>query len=160
MPGFGAHLEPKVALLRAVTEMNQMLSSPLLGQQGKELGDPAADPETARWLATATRANQPYLLPAGGPPRAAGAYPHAWSDDVTEDVRACQALVERAGMEMLVLDQTRPEVGLPVAKVIVPGLRHFWARFAPGRLYDVPVRLDWLPAPLAEEELNPVPMFL
>ena len=35
-------------------------------------------------------------------------------------------------MEMLVLDQTRPEIGLPVAKVIVPGMRHFWARFAPG----------------------------
>jgi ribosomal protein S12 methylthiotransferase accessory factor len=79
---------------------------------------------------------------------------------VTEDVRACQARVEDAGMEMLVMDQTRPEVGLPVAKVIVPGLRHFWARFAPGRLYDVPVRLGWLPRPLNEEELNPVPMIL
>jgi hypothetical protein len=45
-------------------------------------------------------------------------------------------------------------------KVIVPGLRHFWARFAPGRLYDVPVRLGWLPQPLAEEQLNPIPMFL
>jgi ribosomal protein S12 methylthiotransferase accessory factor len=158
--GFGAHLDPRVALLRAVTEMNQMLSSPLLGQQGKELGDPAADPETAHWLATATAANQPYLLPADGPPRTAGTFPRAWSDDVREDVRACQARVERAGMEMLVLDQTRPEVGLPVAKVIVPGLRHFWPRFAPGRLFDVPARLGWIPRPLAEEELNPVPMFL
>jgi ribosomal protein S12 methylthiotransferase accessory factor len=158
--GFGAHLEPRVALLRAVTEMNQMLSSPLLAPQGKELGDPTADPETAHWLKTATTTNQPYLLPADGPPRSAASYPRAWADDVADDVRACQALVERAGLEMLVLDQTRPEVGLPVAKVIVPGLRHFWPRFAPGRLYDVPVRLGWLGRPLAEEELNPVPMFL
>jgi ribosomal protein S12 methylthiotransferase accessory factor len=158
--GFGAHLEPRVALLRAVSEMNQMLSSPLLAPQGKELGDPTADPETAHWLQTATTANQPYLLPADGPPRTAASYPHIWADDLTEDVRACQGLVERAGLEMLVLDQTRPEVGLPVAKVIVPGLRHFWARFAPGRLYDAPVRLGWLSRPLAEEELNPVPMFL
>jgi oxazoline/thiazoline synthase len=140
--------------------MNQMLTSPLLRPEGKEMGDPAADPETAHWLRTATTANQPYLLPASGPPRRAASYPHTWSDDVTEDVRACQRLVEQAGMEMLVLDQTRPEVGLPVAKVIVPGLRHFWARFAPGRLYDVPVRLGWLPRPGAEEALNPVPMFL
>jgi ribosomal protein S12 methylthiotransferase accessory factor len=158
--GFGAHLEPRVALLRAVTEMNQMLSNPLLEPAGKELGDPAADPETARWLATATAANRPYLLPADGPPRDGASYTCAWGDDVTEDVRACQERVERAGMEMLVLDQTRPEVGVPVAKVIVPGLRHFWARFAPGRLYDVPVRLGWLPGPLAEDELNPIPMFL
>jgi ribosomal protein S12 methylthiotransferase accessory factor len=158
--GFGAHLEPRVALLRAVTEMNQMLSSPLLAPEGKELGDPTADPDTAHWLQTATTANQPYLLPADGSPRIAASYPRAWSDDVAEDIRSCQRLVERAGLEMLVLDQTRPEVGLPVAKVIVPGLRHFWARLAPGRLYDVPVRLGWLNRPLTEDELNPIPMFL
>ncbi len=158
--GFGAHLDPKIALLRAVTEMNQMLSSPLLKPVGKETDDRAIDPETAHWLRTATSANQPYLLPAAGEPRTAASYTQTWTDDITEDVRACQALVERAGLEMLVLDQTRPEIGLPVAKVIVPGLRHFWTRFAPGRLYDVPVRLGWLGRPLAEEELNPIPMFL
>ena len=31
-------------------------------------------------------------------------------------------------MEMLVLDQTRPDIGLRVAKVIVPGMRHMWKR--------------------------------
>ena len=159
MPGFGAHLDPKIALLRAVTEMNQMLSSPLLRPEKGGDKEPM-DPETARWLETATTANQPYLLPAEGRPRAAASYPRPWADDVADDVRTCQELVERAGMEMLVLDQTRPEVGLPVAKVIVPGLRHFWARLAPGRLYDVPVRLGWFSRPLAEHELNPIPMFL
>ena len=64
------------------------------------------------------------------------------------------------GLEMLVLDQTRADVGLPVVKVIVPGLRHFWARFAPGRLYDVPVQLGWLDQPLRETEFNPIPMFM
>jgi ribosomal protein S12 methylthiotransferase accessory factor len=63
-------------------------------------------------------------------------------------------------MEMLVLDQTRPDIGMPFVKVLVPGLRHFWPRFAPGRLYEVPVRLGWLPRPLTEEQLNPIPMFL
>ena len=93
-------------------------------------------------------ANQPYLLPDGAAERrGASSYPRSWTDDVAEDVRQCQAMVEGQGMEMMVLDQTRPEIGLPVVKVIVPGLRHFWARFAPGRLYDVPVRLGWLSAP-------------
>jgi ribosomal protein S12 methylthiotransferase accessory factor len=159
MPGFGAHLDPRIALLRAVTETNQMLSSPLLRPEKGGAKEPM-DPETAHWLETATTANQPYLLPAEGPPRVAGSYLRAWGDDVADDVRTCRELVERAGMEMLVLDQTRPELGLPVAKVIVPGLRHFWERLAPGRLYDVPVRLGWLPRPLAEHELNPIPMFL
>jgi len=40
--------------------------------------------------------------------------------------------------------------------VIVPGLRHFYRRFGPGRLYDVPVKLGWRDRPIAESELNPV----
>ena len=60
---------------------------------------------------------------------------------------------------MLVLDQTRADIGLPVAKVVVPGMRHFWSRLAPGRLYDVPVKLGWLPKRLQEDELNPTPVF-
>jgi ribosomal protein S12 methylthiotransferase accessory factor len=157
--GFGAHLDPHLALIRALTEMNQMLAA-LLGQASPGRSGEGEVDETEEWLRTATLANQPYLLPNGDPPRDASAYPRAWTDDLAEDVRLCQKLVEQRGMEMLVLDQTRAEVGLPVAKVIVPGLRHFWARFAPGRLYDVPVQLGWLPQPLAEENLNPIPMFL
>jgi ribosomal protein S12 methylthiotransferase accessory factor len=72
----------------------------------------------------------------------------------------CKSLVEQHGMEMLVLDLTRPDIELPVVKVVVPGLRPQWPRLAPGRLYDVPVRLGWLPHPLLEEQLNPIPMFL
>jgi ribosomal protein S12 methylthiotransferase accessory factor len=48
---------------------------------------------------------------------------------------------------------------VPVARVVVPGLRHFWRRLGPGRLYDVPVRLGWLAAPVAEAQLNPLSMF-
>jgi thiazole/oxazole-forming peptide maturase SagD family component len=159
--GFGAHLDARIALLRAVTEMNQMLS--YLIQAPVETGrrEHVTDRETVEWLKTATAENQPYLLPAPAVAlRTASDYARAWTDDVAEDVRAGQAVVERLGLEMLVLDQTRPEIGLPVVKVIVPGLRHFWARCAPGRLYDAPVRLGWLEKPLGEEDLNPIPMFL
>ena len=58
------------------------------------------------------------------------------------------------------LDQTRPDAPLKVVRVVVPGLRHFWARLGWGRLYDVPVALGWLGEATAEEALNPIPMFL
>jgi bacteriocin biosynthesis cyclodehydratase domain-containing protein len=158
--GLGAHLDARLALLRAVTELNQMLG-PVLNAS---LDDPAVgrltDRATLQWLRTATLANQPYLVPLDGPARRAADFPACRSNDLKDDVLFCQALAERLGSELLVLDQTRPEIGLPVVKVIVPGLRHFWARFAPGRLYDVPVRLGWLSRPRTEEELNPIPMFL
>jgi ribosomal protein S12 methylthiotransferase accessory factor len=157
--GFGAHLDPRIALLRAVTELNQMLAM-VLGDGGEKPIDAIQDPETVHWLQTATLANQPHLVPDAHLSHQAADFPRRWTGDLKEDVLICQALVEGLGMEMLVLDQTRPDIGMPVAKVFVPGLRHFWARFAPGRLYDVPVRLGWLPQSLTEEQLNPVPMFL
>ena len=160
MFGFGAHLDARIALLRAVTELNQMLVW-VLPAESEQQPLAISDKETLDWLQSATLANQPYLVPDSDTrPRKAPHYQGRWADDLRDDVLACQALVQRQGMEMLVLDQTRADIGLPVVKVIVPGLRHFWARFARGRLYDVPVRLGWLPRPLSEEELNPIPMFL
>jgi YcaO-like protein with predicted kinase domain len=154
--GFGAHFDPRIGVLRALTELNQdlMESSGLdpSGQGG------AIAPECREWWALATCANQRYLVPDDTPPRTRAHYEWAPSDDIRDDVLRCQALVERQGMELLVLDQTRPDIGLRVVKVIVPGMRHFWPRFAPGRLYDVPVKLGWLSTPLAEDQLNPFPM--
>ncbi len=157
--GLGAHLDARIALLRAVTELNQMLG-PVLNAPREDPGNRLSDRATLQWLRTATLINQPYLDPVDGPARRAADFPAYRSDDLKDDVLFCQALAERLGSELLVLDQTRAEIGLPVVKVIVPGMRHFWARFAPGRLYDVPVRMGWLERPRTEEELNPIPMFL
>jgi ribosomal protein S12 methylthiotransferase accessory factor len=35
-------------------------------------------------------------------------------------------------------------------------MRHFYRRFAPGRLYDVPVKLGLRDRRLLESELNPL----
>src|SRR5262249_39903946 len=159
MFGFGAHLDPRIAMLRAVTELNQMLAhlldAPLDGPPAR-----LNDADTLEWLQKAKLAEHPYLLPREGAATTLLSYPRSWSDDVKEDIDVCRSIVEGLGMEMLVLDQTRPEIGMPVAKVFVPGLRHFWPRFAPGRLYEGPVKLGWLKEPLSEEQLHPTPMFL
>ena len=155
----GAHLDPRIAALRAVCELNQYLS--LIRDVG-EGGDYAYhEPESLWWWRTARLSGHAYLAPdRSAPARRAADYPVPDTDDVKDDVELCRAIVERKGMEFLVLDQTRPDVGMPVARIIVPGMRHFWARFGPGRLYDVPVETGWLDAPRAETELNPIPVFI
>lgn len=160
--GFGAHLDPRIALLRAVTELNQMLMRVFWGdRQAGASQISEGEPSAREWLKTATLAEHLHLAPdAARPPRRADHFVRCWSDDLREDVRYCQRLMESHGMEVLVLDQTRPDILLPVVKVIVPGLRHFWPRFAPGRLYEVPVQLGWIPKPLSETRLNPIAMFL
>ncbi|MER6796420.1 YcaO-like family protein, partial [Amycolatopsis mediterranei] len=137
---------------RALTELNQMMPALLDGWDG---GD---DPDAARWLRDATVAGQPYLLP--DPALGLARFDDVSSPDLLADLRLVQARLEAAGLEVFVLDQTRPDIGLPVVKVIVPGLRGFWGRFAPGRLYDVPVRLGRLAEPTAYEDLNPMRIFL
>ena len=156
--GAGAHADPRIAALRAICELNQCLT--WLPCPGKHDGRPAIDdPLALWWWRTARLADCAWLAPAEGAPlRKASHYPVIESADTREDVEYCRALVEAKGMEFLVLDQTRPDIGMPVARVIVPGMRHFWARFAPGRLYDVPVSMGFRQRPLAEADLNPAPV--
>ncbi|MEU6847615.1 TOMM precursor leader peptide-binding protein [Streptomyces sp. NPDC046716] len=141
--GFGAHFDPATALRRALTEMIQMLPAAAAGHA------PCAPV-------------RPHLLP---DPGQRGRGPSAWpapvrNDDLRADVDAVGALVAAHGMELLILDQTRPDVAVPAVKVLVPGLRPFYARYAPGRLYDVPVSLGQLDRPTAYDQLNPVPLLL
>ena len=156
--GAGAHADPRVAALRAVCELNQCLT--WLPRPGRSDGRPVIDdPLALRWWKTARLADCAWLAPAADEPlRGASQYPAIETADTREDVEHCRALVEARGMEFLVLDQTRPDIGMPVVRVVVPGLRHFWARFAPGRLYDVPVTMGRRVHPLAEADLNPAPV--
>ncbi|MCS0604144.1 TOMM precursor leader peptide-binding protein [Streptomyces sp. LP11] len=158
--GFGAGLDMGAAVSKAMNEADQLL--PVVA--GSESRDAPSTPQTElplHWWRAATVENQPYLRPwpdrAGtpGPGR-----PGRDRGDPVSDADTLRQAVERGGMEVLVADLTRPDIGLPVVKVLVPGLRHFWPRYAPGRLYEVPVRLGWLAAPTAEEDLNPIPLFL
>jgi len=143
--GCGCHFEARLAVQRALTEVSQCINP-------KDLSKSPWD--------TAALTDPAYLFPAGSAPaRRQGDFPFLQHSDLLEDVRACVDLASRAGLETLVLDQTRPDVGMNAVKVIVPGLRHFWPRFGPGRLYDVPVRMGWQEAPLPETQLNPVPFY-
>jgi ribosomal protein S12 methylthiotransferase accessory factor len=159
MFGFGAHLDPAVALRRALTELNQLMPAVVGAHDGHGYG--CDDPDALRWWRHATVANQPYLLPdPAAPTRGPREYKYVPCDDIRAEVELILHRLRARGMELLVLDQTRPDVGLPVARVIVPGMRPFWARLAPGRLYDIPVELGRQSAPTTYENLNPYPMFL
>ncbi len=160
--GFGAHFDPKIALGRALTEINQLLPAVLeTNADGASRYASSAEHLALSWWKTATVQNQPYLNPdKSSVPKVYSDYEHVWSDDLLDDIRRCQQLVEQRGMKMLVLDQTRSDIGLKVVKVIVPGMRHSWKRLGPGRLYDIPVQLGWLQEPMPEESLNLLPMCL
>lgn len=140
--GYGAGLDLAGAVVRATTELVQ------LGLGGASGGLGALAPGRQLELD-----RHPFLLdPDVG--TVACRSKDSFSGDVDDALDRCRRAIEEQGIEILVLDQTRPDIGMPVVKVLAPGMRHFWPRFAPGRLYDVPVTLGRLPRPHAEHELN------
>jgi len=147
--GSGSHFDARIALLRSLTELNQFLSIGLVGlREGAGSGHDGPAPWQLR--------DHPYLLPNGHPAVRPDFGSKFGMLDTREQVLACVNLVKRTGLDFLVLDQTRPDIEVPVVRVIVPGLRHFYRRYAPGRLYDVPIQLGWLDRPVPESELNPL----
>ncbi|MEM7552808.1 MAG: TOMM precursor leader peptide-binding protein [Cyanobacteria bacterium P01_A01_bin.84] len=160
--GYGAHFDAKIAISRALTEVNQILPNVLFASSdGSTNYPPSADILAVDWWKTATIALHTYLVPDERTKvKVSSDYPQIANKDLLEDVKLCQKIVEKNGMEMLVLDQTRADIGLRVAKVIVPRMRHMWKRLAPGRLYQVPVKMGWLEKALTEEQLNSFPMWM
>jgi ribosomal protein S12 methylthiotransferase accessory factor len=158
--GFGAHLDPKVALLRAVTEVNQFLPSVSYQRPDGSTIYLFGDDLATQWWRTARLEDLDYLTPHPDlPPRRASDLVDRSKDDLADDVRLCVEQARTRGLEVLVLDQTRPDIGLRVARVVMPGLCHFWRRLGPKRLYEVPVSQGWLSASLAPERLNPWTIF-
>lgn len=159
--GFGAHLDPSIALRRCVTEMNQMLATIVRAPDERRAQLSGTFDDALRWWDEASLEGNPYLVPdADLASRRRECFEERWTDDVRDDIQVCLGVAERHGLEVYLRDMTRADLDISVAKVVVPGLRHFWRRLAPGRLYDVPVSMGWLDAPLPEEAMNPVSLFV
>ncbi|HZN91147.1 MAG TPA: TOMM precursor leader peptide-binding protein, partial [Myxococcales bacterium] len=142
--GFGAHPDPALAVRRAVSELDQVFDPE--GARKSPWDGMAASRLVQLWPDRDARAVPPAAAVAG--------------DDLREHVTAWVRRLEERGLETIVVDKTRPDLGLCVAQAIVPGLRHPWPRLGPGRLYTVPVALGWRSRPLTEAELQPEPLLV
>jgi oxazoline/thiazoline synthase len=158
--GFGAHLDARVAVIRALTEVNQFFPAVERRDAGGDTVYLEDDVATLAWWREAKVSEEPWLVADPDvPARTPASYPVSVAADLAENVNTCVRRAEVAGLEVIVLDQTRPDLDLHVAKVMVPGMRHFWRRLGSGRLYDVPVAMGRLAAPLDEHEVNPRSVF-
>ncbi|MGE5243237.1 MAG: TOMM precursor leader peptide-binding protein [Betaproteobacteria bacterium] len=141
--GFGADFQPLRALRHALLELSLFLPELAAGRR--------------RALVSGPVPSGSYLEPVGTRPWSTWVDTRAGegSGPAQTPLARVHALASAHHLDVFVLDQTRPDVGVPVARVIVPGLRHFWPRFAPGRLFSVPVRMGWRERPTEEYDLNP-----
>lgn len=156
--GFGAHLDGRTAALRALAELNQILRFDGMDRMDRKHNH-LLDSAMWNWLDRETVETQPYMVPAEGKRVSMTDYPERKFATIAEAVRYCVDLVA-ADHDFIVHDLSRPDLPVNCVRVVVPGLRHFWNRRAPGRLYDLPVKMGWLDKPRLESELNPIGFFL
>lgn len=154
--GFAAEFDGAEAIRRAALELVQILGPPRYWSREAMLAHYRLRPDRKAWIEWASLDRQPWLLPCS---KSISAVPHA-RVPASARLAACLRAARRADVEVFSIDLTRPDAGVPVVRVLAPGLRSSWRRLGPGRLYDVPVRLGWAEAPTPEEQLNSFPFFL
>jgi ribosomal protein S12 methylthiotransferase accessory factor len=117
--GFGAHLDPKVAMARALTEIaaTRALFIQKYGFDGLREDLPAYYfmdnmEEDFRFCAQAEKALADMEV--------------GYYDDLLKDLEKSAGILQSRSYErLIVVDLTRPDVGLPTVRVIVPGMEAF-----------------------------------
>lgn len=146
--GLGCHHDPRIALERAVSE---------LGQSWR-LAD--RDEYSLKFQNTPCSREQFLRADPRQTPKRPFDFAKRQFHDFLNEIEGTVHLLREKELEMLMVDLTRPDVGFPVVRVIVPGMVHFWPRFGCRRLFEVPLRAGWVERNTGEDDLNPVPFFL
>ena len=119
--GMGTHTSARIAFLRALTEVAQ---SRLTQIHGAREDTTTADLRTRMGYERVKRMNRYWFEADSEVPFSA--LPSWDTDDFLKDIGAIVAALGKAGMHrVLVADLTREEIGVPVVRVVVPGLEVF-----------------------------------
>jgi ribosomal protein S12 methylthiotransferase accessory factor len=111
--GHGSHLDPRVALMRAITEAVQSRLTHIAGSRDDMFHyDTQANPDDVRASASlVTRDSAPFD------------YSDFSTDSFEDDIEVILQNLQAVGIEsVIVVDLTRVGVDIPVVRVIVPGL--------------------------------------
>jgi YcaO-like protein with predicted kinase domain len=115
--GAGAHSARGVALLRALTEAVQVRTTYIAGSRDDLRPDSFTD------AAIEAKLRRARALMAGGPQRDFGAVPNHDGASFEDDLAWLLARLRAAGIEQVVaVDLTRPDLAIPVVRVVIPGL--------------------------------------
>ncbi len=128
--GYGCHLDRRVALLRALTEAAQTRLTLIAGLRddfGRETYEQLLDPDVIRSIRERTARS--------APTRRFQDVPHFDGETFEDDVERELASLSKAGVTRVVaVNLTKEEFGLPVFRVVVPGLEAILEQgYVPGR---------------------------
>ena len=120
--GLGTHLSPEVAATKALLELAQSRLTQIHGAREDTV---AVLNNRKLGYERMKRLNKMWLTPSG----VSGSLddlPHLETEDVFDDLQIVRAKINARGMSRtVVVDLTRKELGIPVVRVIVPGMEVF-----------------------------------
>lgn len=115
--GAGCHPDREVALLRALTEAAQSRTTRIAGSRDDYV------PESYDSAAKLARNRTAQLWLSDPPRRRFAAAPSLGGDTIAGDLRRVVACLAAAGVgQVVAVDLTKPDVGLPVVRVVASGL--------------------------------------
>ncbi len=116
--GHGTHPDARIALVRAITEVSQTRAANIQGarddlrRMNYEMGNTA---ETKAWQFMHSKDKKDF-----------GDVKTFENIDILDDIHLLLKSLERAGLKRAIaVDLTNPSIGIPVVRVIVPGLETF-----------------------------------
>ncbi|MFA5312604.1 MAG: YcaO-related McrA-glycine thioamidation protein [Methanomassiliicoccales archaeon] len=120
--GIGAHPDPEVAATKALVEVAQSRLTQIHGAREDTVH---ADRNRAIGYERLKRMNRLWYEDAGSV-RSLGELENISADDILDDIDMLLARLETAGLgQVIVYDLTREVLGIPVVRVIVPGMEIF-----------------------------------
>lgn len=161
--GLGSHSDYSIAVSRAITEMYQMMvgETTKLQKRVNRDGNGGIDFIVQKWLLEENIVDHCHLIPSN---KISSIDNLSQKEEynfihIEEELEWLLEIFKKKEMDIYGANYTAKSVGFPVSKVFIPEMRHFWPRLAPGRLYDLPVKLGYLKEAKQESELNPIGFF-
>ena len=155
--GFGADFVSERAVSSALLEMCQMeISFEILRRQRTANSHPGL----ATWLEEVDLDSCSWCQPLSGETVDLATKSANRFEGSAPVLEHCLQVCAAHHLSLYYVDLTREDIAVPVARTLVPGLRHYKPRFAPGRLYDVPIKIGWQDSPTDEAQLNPLPLIV
>jgi len=140
---FGCHLDPVLAISRALTEAVQLMPPSVNQEEWYRSG------ASARHAAPASNALPP------------GAMQNLASGEILADIRMCAAILKEFGSEVIVVDLSLPDIPFPTVRVLATGLQpllHEGQRRFNPRFFEVPVKLGLRDEPPAAADVRIWPL--
>lgn len=170
--GLGCHLDPQVALNKALLEICQVHPSETHrykeerpAQRLRSYEDVRTLEDHGAFLTAPERIGECSFLLDNGRAQSAGEMPNRSQGSVEADLQACVDALVNAGCRVLYADLTTPDVadyGFRVVRTIATGLQpmhfgHGEERLGGRRLFEVPHTLGHAEGVRGEGDLNPCP---